>query len=102
MRMRDEFSHVPEAKEKMISQLLEKIRDIELPDGWRINVAKSSIVFTSPKRTRAVTIGTDRRVVLDVINLGAVKSSSFTCKDFDETWATAHTALKAFSKGNSV
>ena len=75
--------------------LIQRLHAYGLPTSWRTVISESSIVVTSPNRTRSIKFDAYRTVTVDVIRGLNVKSSVFTLKTLDEMWKIVEQTLNA-------
>src|ERR1700722_14364968 len=81
-----------------LSVLVENIKAYGLPPRWRMNVAGSSVVVTSPDRRQVVKADIYHTVDIDIRRGLAVKSERQRCPNLEATWDATRKALNTFLK----
>jgi hypothetical protein len=77
---------------------LSKLYAYDIPSNWIINVYGSSVLIASPKGKLAVKVDSSKRVFIDQLISGRVKSSSYTHESINDAWLLVESTLNNFLK----
>jgi len=72
----------------------DRIRALDLPQGWRRSYSEKSIVLTNPNRSKVLKIDVSRTVYLDCVGKAGVKSHKYNCITVEKAWSQFLSILK--------
>ncbi len=95
-----DYLHLEYRRQDAMRDLYAHLKSYDLPKGWHVLVAPSSISLTSPKRSRIIKIDCCFTVMIDKIKAGTVKSNVHRMSSSIEAWQIVEASLNAFKKAN--
>lgn len=78
-------------------------KKVIVPSGWNVQWHASSMVITSPDRSKILKIDAHKVYTMDIRKPdGTYKSAAFRCQSVDEAWAMASQAVKVHRSANAI